>query len=99
MSSHYIYILRPIRPDFISNFTPNEEAIMNEHFHYLKGLLKEGRLVIAGPSEEGGFGVVIFSAESRVEAENIAASDPAVKKGLMTAEVFDYRVSLLKERD
>ncbi len=42
------------------------------------------------------FGVVIFSAESQSEAERIMNDDPAVKAGLMTAELHPFCVSLVK---
>jgi uncharacterized protein YciI len=47
--------------------------------------------------DEKTFGIVIIDVSSEEEAKNIMENDPAVKEGVMTAELFPYRVALIKK--
>lgn len=92
----FIYVLRSVRPDLIKNTSPKEEAILSEHFEYLKRGLQNGLLVLAGPCLDGTFGIVIFLAHSEDEAGLFMKDDPAVKGGLMTGELHPFRISLME---
>ncbi|MEX2238582.1 MAG: YciI family protein [Dehalococcoidia bacterium] len=95
----FVYFVRPPRPSFINDASEEERAVMSDHFHYLLSLLEQGNLVLAGPMlEEGGFGITIFEADDEEHAAAIAAADPAVKAGLITADFHPFRVSLLRGR-
>lgn len=50
----------------------------------------------AGRTLEKTFGLVIFEAESEVEARRLMNNDPAVTEGMMTAELFPYHVALIR---
>jgi uncharacterized protein len=96
----FIYILKLI-PALLNadNWTEKEEAIVERHFVKLQELLEEGKLVLAGKTEgleEKTFGIVIFEADAEEEAQLIMQNDPAVAEGIMTAELFPYRVALMK---
>lgn len=93
----FVYLLRPVRSGFGEAMTPREEAVSDEHFARLKRLLAEGRLVLAGPCLDGAFGIVILEANSEAEAAEIMRSDPAVRDGVMTAELHGFRVSLIRK--
>ncbi len=95
----WIYILRPPRQTFVQDMTEEERAIMSEHAGYLKGLLDEGKLVLAGPALGPVFGVAVLEATDEDEARAIMAADPAVRSGLQTAELSPFRVSFLRGRD
>jgi uncharacterized protein YciI len=96
----FVYFVHPPRPTFIHDATDEESALMGEHFQYLKRLLADGQLIIAGPMlVEGGFGIAVFEAEDDVQAQALAANDPAVLGGLIRPEVHPFRVSLLRARD
>ncbi len=90
----FVYLLRPVRPGFVETMTPREEAVVEEHFAHLERLLAEGRLILAGPCLDGAFGVVILEATSEGEATTLMRADPAVREGVMTAELHAFRVSL-----
>lgn len=94
----FIYKIQPARPNFLTESTPEENAIMGEHFAYLKDLLAKGQLVLAGPCEDAAFGIVVYEAESAEAAEAIMQGDPAVAKGVMNAEFHAFHVSLLRGR-
>ena len=91
----FIYMLRPQSRGLIDETTPDEEARLGEHFEYLERALEEGKLILAGPCLDGEFGVVLFRAGTDDEALEFVQSDPAVRYGLMTAELHPFRVSLL----
>lgn len=93
----FVYLLKPTRPGFIERMTPEEEAVVDEHFDHLKRLLAEGRLVLAGPCLDRAFGVVILEANSEAEAAELVRDDPAVRGGVMTAELHGFRVSLIRK--
>ena len=101
LKKQFIYVLKLI-PALLDekNWTGEEEAIVERHFTKLKDLLEEGKLILAGKTDgpDGKtFGIVIFEANSEDEARLIMESDPAVAEGIMQAELFPYRVALLRE--
>ena len=72
---------------------------MSQHFLYLKSLLLEDKLIMAGPTliETDPFGVYIIETENEEEAQTLLDNDPAVQAGIQ--QVVDFRpirVSLLR---
>jgi uncharacterized protein YciI len=94
-SKQYFGKLIGTRPTWPDDMTPDEEKIMQEHFVYLKNLVAEEKVILAGPCLEGKFGIVIIQATTREEAEKIMAGDPSVTSGLHIYELLEMRVSLL----
>ena len=98
-SQHYFAIIRPVREDFMINWTDKDEKIMGEHFEYLKRLLADGKLVVAGPvtNEQKPFGIIILKCHSLDEAKEIMKKDPSVKSGIQNLELVEpFRLSLYK---
>ncbi len=95
---NFVYVLRLIRPEALHGMTGEEEAIVDEHFEYLKCGLAEGKLGFAGRCLDGEFGIVLFRAESEDEARRFMENDPAVKKGVMKAELHSFRVALVGKK-
>lgn len=89
--------MKLIKPETFEKMSPKEEAIINAHFERLKKALGEENLILAGPSLDGEFGIIIFRAQSREQAEKFVNNDPAVNGGIMTAELHPFRVSLIKK--
>jgi len=92
----FIYIIRPRRPGFIDEPTPEEDAIVKTHFEYLKSGHQAGIVTLAGRCLDQSFGVVIFQAETEQAAHEFMTNDPAVRERVMTAELFPFRVALVK---
>lgn len=92
----FVYLIKPKRSGFIESMTDEESQVMEIHFQYLKELLAEGKLIMAGPCLDGAFGICVITADSSEDAEKIMLNDPAVANGVMTSELHPYRVSLLK---
>jgi uncharacterized protein YciI len=93
----FIYIIRPYKENFIETMTDEESNIMSEHAGYIGKLLKEKTLVLAGPTLNGKFGIVVFYAENEDEAKLIMLNDPAVKKNIVTAELNPFKISFLQK--
>lgn len=98
--SEFLYQIQPTRPAMLREGPTQQEAeIVTQHFDYLKALLDEGTLILAGRTQntdESSFGIVIFRAASHAEAQKIMENDPAVEQGVMRAELFHYQVALIE---
>ncbi|SFG92158.1 YciI family protein [Sporolactobacillus nakayamae] len=96
----YIYVLRLI-PALLdeANWTKSENDVVEQHFSRLQELLKKGMLILAGKTEgldAKTFGIVILETSSFEEAQTLMQTDPAVAAGIMTAELYPYRVALMR---
>ena len=89
-------MIKPFKENFAETMNEEEARIMSFHFEYLKTLLESKRLVLAGPETTGKFGLVVFEADSEDESKTLMNNDPAVKSGIVSAELFPYRISLLR---
>jgi len=98
--NHYYAIIKPYRQDFITNPKEKEDKIMEEHFSYLKSLLKKKKLFFAGPTliPEDPFGIIILETETEEEAKNLLENDPSVKAGIQKIkDLRPIRLSLTRE--
>ena len=99
----YLYRIQPTRPAMLTEGpTAEETAIVGAHFAYLQDLTARGVIILAGRTlntDESGFGVVIFNADSDEQAEATMLADPAVRDGVMRATLFPYRVALIREQN
>ena len=100
--NQYLYRIQPSRLAMLAQgATPEEEAVIDAHFSYLQDLTRRGVVLLAGRTlntDPSAFGIVIFEAECDQAALAIMQADPAVRAGVMRAELFPYRVALLAER-
>jgi uncharacterized protein YciI len=98
----FLYKLEPTRPGMlVEGPTAREAEIVGAHFNYLQGLTGQGIVLMAGRTltrDERTFGIVVFVAESEARAAEIMAGDPAVRDGVMRAELFPYQVALWSAR-
>jgi uncharacterized protein len=98
LANQYLYRLKLIRLGILSEGpTEHEAAILADHVAHLERLTSQGEVVMAGrtlTTDESTFGIVVFFADSNDAAIELMQSDPAVSGGVMTAELFPFRVSL-----
>jgi uncharacterized protein YciI len=98
-NSQYLYKIQPARLEMLRDGpTPEEAERISQHFDYLKGLVDTGVVILAGRTlniDPSSFGIVIFNAPSEAAARELMNDDPAVKYGVMRAELYPYRVALL----
>ena len=96
--SQFLYRIQPARLGMLTEGpTERETQVLGEHFAYLAGLTDQGTVLMAGRtlnSDERTFGIAILVASTSADAEAIMNDDPAVKHGVMRAELFPYRVAL-----
>lgn len=92
----FVYIIRPLKENFAETATESENEIMGLHFNYLKEMLASGKLIMAGPETTGKFGLCVIETESEQEARHIMENDPAVRSQIVSAELYPYRVSLIR---
>lgn len=72
------------------------------HFGYLKNLCDQGVVWIAGRTDvdlenPDNHGICIFEVENMEAAQAFTANDPAMKAGVMNAEVFPFSLALWKD--
>lgn len=95
--SEYLYRITPTRPAMLGEGpTPQEREIISKHFHYLERLLGEGQVTLAGRTtleDASTFGIVLLEADEAT-ARSIMDNDPAVRGGVMHAELFPFRTAL-----
>jgi uncharacterized protein YciI len=94
----FLYRLQLVRGDLLrTRPTDSEQGVVAEHFAYLQDLNAQGVIILVGrtlTTDENTMGLTIFRAESEDAARQIMNGDPAVKKGLMTATLYPFKVSL-----
>jgi uncharacterized protein YciI len=94
----FIYRIVPARAGMLAGGpTLREARVVDEHFAYLERLTDERRVLMAGRTltdDERSFGIVVFVAESDAAARDLVDHDPAVRAGVMTAELWPFRVAL-----
>ena len=93
--SQYLYRIQATRLEMVTRGPTDEEAsILSDHVNYLEDLTRQGVVLVFGRTQNNDsstFGIVIFRAESEDAARSIMNNDPAVKKGIMRAELFPYK--------
>ena len=97
IKQQFLCFKRPGRKNFASNMTDEEAEVMSIHFAYMKQLLADGVLIVAGPVITGEFGLSIIEAESLETAREFVYNDPAVARGIMTPEIYPFRLSLMRK--
>ena len=96
----WIYFLHPPRENFAATMTDHEADVFGDHFVHLSSLLADGVLVLAGPTLGAtNTGICVFDAPDEDAARAIMESDPAIARGVVTGELREMRVSLLRGRD
>jgi uncharacterized protein len=94
----FLYRIKPVRLAMLAEGpTDKEVAIIGEHFTHLERLVTKGVVFMAGRTlntDDSSFGIVMFMAASEVEALALMNGDPAVKQGLMKAELFPFTVAV-----
>lgn len=94
MTKYYLTLLKrsPKRTDFA---LPESQKLITDHISNAKRMMAARTFVAAGPFDEKGDlrGIFVIAAGSLEEAQTIADADPAVKAGLLTAEIHPWYVA------
>lgn len=93
----YFAQLLGTRPGWPERMTADEERVMGEHFEYLKRLVGEKKVLMAGPVMEPVFGLIVLAVGSEQEARQVMDNEPSVVAGVHTYELHPMHVSLLAD--
>ena len=94
----FIYFLKLV-PRLLDekNWTKADSEIVDRHFARLQRLLGEGKLILAGRTQDTDpTGIVILDVASEDEARSLMEGDPTVREGIMTAQLYPYKVALIR---
>jgi uncharacterized protein YciI len=83
------------KPGFNDSMTVEDEETMDRHFARLQGLRAESRFQLAGSCPDGAFGVVFLCESSGQGGGRMMEGDPAVRSGMMQAEIHRLHAALL----
>ena len=98
--NQWLYLLKPTRLGMLTEgSTPEEAEIVSRHFAYLQDLTEKGVMILMGRTQnndEASFGICIFEAEDGSAARIIMEADPAVMLGVMRADLYPYKIALMR---
>jgi uncharacterized protein YciI len=98
--AEWIFFLHAPREDFAATMTDEEREVWGRHFERLQGLMREGTLILAGPTlGPVNTGIGIFEAPDEDAARRILEEDPVVAGGYARGELRPFRLSLLRGRN
>jgi uncharacterized protein YciI len=98
--AEWIYFLHPPRDNFAATLTEAEKEVWERHFARLQQLLRDGVVVLAGPTlGKLNTGIVVFEARDEEAAREIMDHDPVVDGGFARGELRPFHISLLRGRD
>jgi hypothetical protein len=95
---HYLCKLKPPRPTFLADMTPEEALVMRGHSEYWTPRVETGAVIAMGPVADpaGAYGVAIIEAPSLEALETMQASDPAItsKRGFSYENCLMLRIAV-----
>ena len=95
-----VWLMHPPRGDFIATMTGAERSAFDAHAGWLRDLLADGVLIVAGPClGQVNTGIAIFEAPDEQMARRIVAGEPVTSGGYMRGDLRPYRLGLLRGRD
>ena len=96
----FLYVLKAVRLGMLTEGPSDSELpILTQHGAYLNDLSERGIVVLYGRTQNNDastMGLVVFEAEDESAAQSIMNSDPAITGGVMTGELFPYKISFLR---
>lgn len=96
-SCRFMYRLRPSRSAMLTQGpTPDESRVIGEHFEYLTRAAAAGQVLLFGrtqTADESTFGIALLRFADAERAGEFMRADPAVRAGVMVAELFPFAVA------
>ena len=95
--SQWIYVMQPLRVDFMATMTSEEHAALDDHRAWLRRLDSAEALLLAGPCLGAvNTGIVVFEAVDDQAAQAVVAEEPLSRGGYMRGELRRYRVDFIR---
>jgi uncharacterized protein len=72
----------------VIDYTPDKAKIAEvrpAHRDYLSGLLKDGKLVVAGPFTDDSGAIIVYETETAEQAESVLKGDPFCQRGIFVS--------------
>lgn len=92
--------MHPDRENFVATMTPKELQVFQTHELWLRRLLAENVLILAGPTTGPvNTGIIIFEAPDETTAGRIMEEDPVLAGGIVRGELRPFQLSFLRGRD
>ncbi len=82
----YLVMRRPLKPR--SEWTVS----LDEHLVWMKKQHDTGKILFSGPTTDRKFGIYVIRAESKSEAEQLAATDPYTAAGFTAFDLYEWEV-------
>ena len=86
----WLVVYRP-GPSWVAG-KPLAEQPLKEHGRYMIELYGKGTLKFAGPFLDDSGGAMVMEADTEADAKVLVAADPAVKGGVMLADLRPWRL-------
>jgi uncharacterized protein YciI len=82
----YLILRRPVKP--------REEwtVTLDQHLTWMKQQHEAGRILFSGPTTDRKFGIYVIRANSKDEAQRVAAGDPYTAAGFCAFDLFEWEV-------
>ncbi len=65
---------------------------LDTHLKWMEEQHRQGHILLSGPNPDRTLGIYLIKAESRAEAERIAAGDPYTAAGHTTFELIEWEI-------
>ena len=65
---------------------------LDTHLKWMEEQHKQGKILLSGPNPERTLGIYLIKAESREEAERVAAGDPYTVAGHTTFDLIEWEI-------
>ena len=82
----YLVLRRPTKP------RDQWTVTLDQHLVWMKQQHQAGKILFSGPTTDRRYGVYVIRAESKQEAEQIAASDPYTAAGFCAFELLEWEL-------
>lgn len=92
-TNYYAFIYSP-GPNWLAG-QPIFKQPLDGHFKYMGKLEAEGKLILGGGFIDGAGAMGVLEVATFEEAFRLVANDPAIKDGIVTAEIHPWYVTVV----
>ena len=82
----YLALRRPVKP------REQWTVTLDQHLAWMKQQHEAGKILFSGPTTDRKVGIYVIRADSKQEADKIAASDPYTAAGFSAVELLEWEV-------
>ena len=100
---YFMYVMQAKDPSKAANrdgWTDYDRETFRLHMEHLEGALESGKLLLAGRTLEAdgaGPAIVIFQADSQVDAQRWFEDEPFITRGFVTATLYPFSNPIMRD--